>query len=92
MWNPSITKTTFLVSMLTLSLPNVAKGKFPPNLQISFSKILTCESTAGRELSFQWSYHRISSIDSKPYKTPSNTLAVKGLSVSTIIMSWGKST
>ena len=26
---------------LTLSLPNVAKGKFRPNLQISFSKILT---------------------------------------------------
>ena len=27
--------------VLTLSLPNVAKGKFRPNLQISFSKILT---------------------------------------------------
>ena len=26
---------------LTLSLPNVAKGRFRPNLQISFSKILT---------------------------------------------------
>ena len=25
---------------LTLSLPNVTKGKFRPNLQISFSKIL----------------------------------------------------
>ena len=26
---------------LTLSLPNVAKGKFRPNIQILFSKILT---------------------------------------------------
>ena len=29
----------FLIS-LTLSLPNVAKGKFRPNVQISFCKIL----------------------------------------------------
>ena len=44
--------------VLTLSLPNVAKGKFRPNFQISFSKIVrnkiaSCEST-GRELSFEW--------------------------------------
>ena len=54
---------------LTLSLPNVAKGKFRPNLQISFSKnfdkqIASCEST-DRELSFEWSHHRILPIDSK---------------------------
>ena len=77
MWNPSITKTTFLVSLLTLSLPNVAKGKFPPNLQISFSKILTCEST-DRELSFQWSHHRISSIDSKVRVTLQNSIKHSG--------------
>ena len=68
MWNPSITKTTFLVSMLTLSLPN---------LQISFSKILTCEST-GRELSFEWSHHRISSIDSKVRVTLQNSIKHSG--------------
>ena len=28
------------LAMLTLSLPNVAKGKLRPNLQISFSKVL----------------------------------------------------
>ena len=41
----------------------------------------SCES-AGRELSFEWSHHRISSIDSNVIVTlqnPSNTLAVKGL-------------
>ena len=41
----------------------------------------SCEST-GRELSYEWSHHRISSIDSKVRVTlqnPSNTLAVKGL-------------
>ena len=35
-WNRRILKT-----LLTLSLPNVAKGKFRPNIQISFSKMLT---------------------------------------------------
>ena len=51
---------------LTLSLPNVAKGKCRPSLQISFceNQIAPCKST-GRELSFEWSHHRISSTDSK---------------------------
>ena len=30
-----------MMKMLTVSLPNVAKGNFRPNFQISFSKILT---------------------------------------------------
>ena len=67
---------------LTLSLPNVAKGKFRPNLQISFSKnfdkqIASCEST-GRELSFEWSHHRILSIDSKVTVTLQNTIKHSG--------------
>ena len=44
-------------------------------------QMASCEST-GRELSYEWSHHRISSIDSKVRVTlqnPSNTLAVKGL-------------
>ena len=59
-----------LVSQLTLSLPNVAKGKLRQNFHISFSikhfekQIAPCVST-GRELSFEWSHHRISSADSK---------------------------
>ena len=49
--------------------------KFPNFIFLNFEKqIASCEST-DRELSFEWSHHRISS----PYKTPSNTLAVKGL-------------
>ena len=67
---------------LTLSLPNVAKGKFRPNLQISFSKnfdkqIASCEST-DRELSFEWSHHRILSIDSKVTVTLQNTIKHSG--------------
>ena len=73
---------------LTLSLPNMAKGKFRPNFQISFSKILrkkivSCEST-GRELSFEWSHHSISFTDSKvrvTLQTLSNTMAVRGLKI-----------
>ena len=34
-------KLATLVVSLTLSEPNVAKGKFRPNFQILFSKILT---------------------------------------------------
>ena len=70
-------------------LPNLAKSKFWPNFQISF-----CESW--KRNSILWKYrqrafilvaihaqHRIFSADSKvtfTYKTPSSTLAVKGLS------------
>ena len=68
--------------VLTLSLPNVAEGKFRPNLQIPFSKnfdkqIASCEST-DRELSFEWSHHRISSIDSKVRVTLQNSIKHSG--------------
>ena len=63
---------------LTLSLPNVAKGKFLPNSKFHFLKnfekqIVSCEST-GRELSFEWSHHRISSTDSKVRVTLQNSI------------------
>ena len=44
-------------------------------------QVAPCEST-GREVSFQWSHHRILSADSKvsvTLQTPLFTLAVKGL-------------
>ena len=53
--------------------------KFPNFIFWNFDKkIALCEST-GRELSFEWSHHRISSIHSKVRVTLQNTLAVKGL-------------
>ena len=75
-----------LFSSLTLSLPNVAKGKFRPNFQISFSKILRnkwhhvkvqAESfhLNGHIIGFRPQTQKLES----PYKTVSNTLAVKGL-------------
>ena len=71
---------------LTLSLPNVAKGKFRPNFQISFSKILrnTLLHAKVQAESFHLNGHiigfrpRTQKLES-PYKTLSNTLAVKGL-------------
>ena len=54
--------------LLNLSLPNVAKGKFRPNFQISISKIykqITPHESTGGELSFEWSHPRISSADLK---------------------------
>ena len=69
---------------LTPSLPHVAKGKFRPDFQISFCKILKkkiapCVST-GRdlELSFEWSHHRISSTDSKVKVTLQNSIIHSG--------------
>ena len=38
---PNAPLTPHAIAPVTLSLPNVAKGKFRPNIQISFSKILT---------------------------------------------------
>ena len=60
---------------LTLSLPNVAKGKCRPSLQISFCKnqIAPCKST-GRELSFEWSHHRISSTHSEVQAIVQNSI------------------
>ena len=70
-----------LVSQLTLSLPNVAKGKLRPNFHISFSKIskqiAPCEST-GKELLFEWSHHRISSADSKVRVALQNSIKYSG--------------
>ena len=71
---------------LTLALPNVAKGKFLPNFQISFSKILRNKQhhVKVQAESFHLNGHIIGfrpqtkKLES-PYKTPSNTLAVKGL-------------
>ena len=71
---------------LSLSLPNVAKGKFRPNFQMLFSKILRnkwhhvkvqAESfhLNGHIIGFRPQTQKLES----PYKTPSNTLAVKGL-------------
>ena len=76
---------------LTLSLPNVSKGKFRPNFQISFCKILTnkyhhvyvqAESfhLNGHIIGFGPQTQKLKS----PYKTPSNALAVKGLNVTKI--------
>ena len=66
----------------TLSLPNLTKSKFRNFTFWNFEKqIASCEST-GKELSFEWSHHRISSTDSKvrvPLKSPSSMPAVKGL-------------
>ena len=71
---------------LTLSLPNVAKRKFRPKFQISFSNILRNKwhHVKVQAESFHLNGHiigfrpRTQKLES-PYKTPSNTLAVKGL-------------
>ena len=66
-------------NILTLSLPNLAKSKFRPNFQILFceKQIAPCVST-GRELSFEWSHHRISSTDSKVRVTLQNSIKYSG--------------
>ena len=57
------------------------KANFEQSFQISFSKILKriaeCDST-GRELSFEWSHHRISSTDSKVRVTLQNSIKHSG--------------
>ena len=65
---------------LTLSLPSVAKGKISTNVPhfhftfIFFEKqMASCESK-GREFSFEWSHHRISSIESKVKVTLQNPI------------------
>ena len=57
---------------LILSLPNLAKSKFQPNVPIE-KQIAPCVRT-GRELSFEWSHHRISSADSKGRVTSQNSI------------------
>ena len=68
--------------------PFTAKGKFRPNFQISCSKILTNKQhhMKVQAESFHLNGHIIGfllqtqKLDS-PYKTPSNTLALKGLNI-----------
>ena len=60
----------------------MAKGKFRPNFQISFSNIFekqiaSCESK-GRGLSFEWSHHRISSTNSRVRVTSQNSIKHSG--------------
>ena len=73
---------------LTLSLPNVVKGKFRPDFQISFSNILKNKKyhvkvqagsfhLNGRIVGFRPQTQTLQS----PFKTPSSTLAVKGYTV-----------
>ena len=75
----------------TLSLPNVAKGKFRPNFHISFSNILTnkwhrvkvqAESfhLNGHIIGFRLQTEKLES----PYKTPSSSLAVKRLRIKSV--------
>ena len=72
--------------LLTLLLPNVAKGKFRPKFQISVSKVLTNKyhHVKVQTESFHLNGHIIGfrpqtqMVESR-YKTPSSTLAVKGL-------------
>ena len=72
--------------LLTLSLPNVVKGIFWPDFQISFSNILENKKyhvkvQAG---SFHLNGHIVGfRPQTQPFKTPSSTLAVKGLILST---------
>ena len=73
-------------SVLTLSLPNVAKGKFRPHFQFTFSKILTNKQhhVKVQAVSFHLNGHIIglclqTQKLEPPYKTLSNNLAVKGL-------------
>ena len=76
----------FHLTCLTLSLPNLAKGKFRPDFQISFCTILDNKWRHVRVQaeSFHLNGHIIGirphtqKLES-PYKTLPNTLAVKGL-------------
>ena len=61
-----------LKNYLTLSLPNLAESKFRPNFHISFR-----EST-GRELSLEWSHHRMLSTKSKVRVTLQNSIKHSG--------------
>ena len=64
---------------LTLSLPNVAKGTFRPNFQISFSKILRnkLHHAKVQTESFHLN-HRISSTDSEVRVTLQNSIKHSG--------------
>ena len=76
---------------LNLSVPSVAKcgqgqnaTKIPKFRFVKFWKQIAPFESTGREVSFEWSHHRILSTDSKVTTTlrvPTFTLAVKGLSI-----------
>ena len=61
----------------------MAKGKFRPNFHVIFifqnfdKQIASCDSTC-RELSFEWSHHRISSADSKVRVALQNSIKFSG--------------
>ena len=93
-WQWRLVSPYHSILFLTLLLPNVAKGKIPQKIPNSilwnFEKQLAPCVSMGREVSFEWSLHRVSSTDSNlelPYKTPLFTLAVKGLN-STVVNIW----
>ena len=80
--SPTLSKQC--VGSLTPSLPNLAKSKFWPNFHILFCEILKnkypvapCVSK-GRQLSFEWSHHRIWSADSKVRVTIQNSIKHSG--------------
>ena len=59
-----------LCSSLTLSLPNVTKGKFDKNPKFIFNckiflKQITPHESTSKEISIEWSHHRILSTDIK---------------------------
>ena len=62
---------------LTLSLPDLAKSKFRSNFEISFSEIwkqIAAYVSTGREVSFEWSHHRIWTGDSNVRVTLQNSI------------------
>ena len=69
-------------SVFTLSLPNVSKGqirqKIPNSILRNFEKqVAPCVST-GREVSFEWSLHRVSTTNSKVRATLQNSIIHSG--------------
>ena len=81
-WQWRLVSTYHIVLFLTLSLPNVAKGKIQqkiPNFILwnLEKQVAPCVST-GRELSFEWSHHRVSSTDSKVRTTLQNSIIHSG--------------
>ena len=59
--------TDLYINPLTLSVPSVLKGKIQQKFQkfLKFWKQIAPFESTGREVSFEWSHHRILSTDSK---------------------------
>ena len=67
------------IDVLTLSMPNVVKGKFRPNfIFINFEKQKAPYESTGGELSFEWSHRRISSTNAKVTVTLENSIKHSG--------------